>query len=269
MEQVEQACRWTEHARLRESARIQARIEYRQQAAALDERLLAFDWLELIVNYLDESLTAYDARRQHIRTRTEAEAICDEVLALLKEVKVINPKPLIAIIEGARPGLLTFLSVLAEKLARIEVHWHVVTGSRTAVFNAIAQAWYTRAQAHSSLRGQRAYLTALLGLKHWSRRIENFSEVEQQVCAALDQVVRASSAVECFNSLLRPYVSVKKHLSQGFLALIALYHNTRPLPQRGNQTPLQLAGVDLGDDDWVSLVEHELRYGQAAAAQKS
>lgn len=78
-------------------------------------------------------------------------------------------------------------------------------------------------------------------------------------------MVRASSAIECFNSLLRPYVSVKKHLSQGFLALIALYHNTRPLPQSGNQTPLQLAGVDLGDDDRVRLIEPELRYGQAAA----
>lgn len=96
MEQVEQARRWTEHARLLESARIQARIEYRQQAAALDERLLAFDWLELIVNYLYESLTAYDTRRQQIRTRAETEAIFNEVLALLKEVKVITPKPLLA-----------------------------------------------------------------------------------------------------------------------------------------------------------------------------
>jgi hypothetical protein len=49
------------------------------------------------------------------------------------------------------------------------------------------------------------------------------------------------------------------------LALIALYHNTRPLPQRGDKTPLQLARVDLGDDDWVRLIEHEMRYGQAAA----
>jgi hypothetical protein len=95
-------------------------------------------WLELIVNYLYESLTAYDARRQQIRTRAEAEAIFDEVLALLKEVKVIAPKPLLILIEGARPGLLTFLSVLAEKLERIEVHRRVVTGSRTAVFNALA-----------------------------------------------------------------------------------------------------------------------------------
>jgi hypothetical protein len=63
--------------------------------------------------------------------------------------------------------------------------------------------------------------------------------------------------------LLRPYVIVKKHLSQGFLALITLCHNTRPLLQRGNKTPLQPAGVDLGDDDWVQLIEHEMRYSQA------
>lgn len=100
------------------------------------------------------------------------------MLALLKEVKVINPKPLLALVEGARPVLLTFLTVLAEKLERIEVRWHVVTGSRTAAFNAIAHVWHTRAHAHSCQRGQRAYLTALLGLEHWSRRIENFSEVE-------------------------------------------------------------------------------------------
>lgn len=267
MEQVEQARRWTEHTRLLESARIQARIEHRQQAAALDERLLAFDWVELIVGYLYESLTAYDARRCRIRTKAGAEAMIDEVLGLLKEVKLINTKPLISMIEGARPGLLTFLTVLEKKLAEIKVDWRHVTGSRTAAFDALARAWQDRPQAHQSQRRQQAYLASLINLGHWSRRIENFAEVQRQVELALDSVVRASSAVECFNSLLRPYVSVKKHLSQGFLALIALYHDTRSLKQRGNQTPLQLAGVDLGDDDWVRLIEHEMKYGQAAAQQ--
>jgi hypothetical protein len=267
MEQVEQARRWTEHVRLLESARIQARIEYRQQAAALDERLLAFDWVELIVGYLYESLTAYDARRHRIRTKADAEAMINEVLALLKEVKLINTKPLISMIEGARPGLLTFLTVLEKKLAEIEVAWRYVSGSRTAAFDAMARAWHARPQAQQARGKQQAYLASLIKLGHWSRRIENFAEVQRQVEAALDAVVRASSAVECFNSLLRPYVSVKKHLSQGFLALIALYHNTRPLKQRGNQTPLQLAGVDLGDDDWIRLIEHEMKYGGAAAQQ--
>jgi hypothetical protein len=268
MEQVEQARRLIDAPRLISSARMQARVEYRQKAAALDERLLAFDWIELIVKYLYESLTAYDDRREEIRTRAGAEVIIAEAIGLLKEVKVINTKPLLTTIEGARPGLLTFLTRLEEKLEQIEIRWRYVTGSRRAAFNAIARAWRRRSGANRSEDRQRTYVRALCGLGHWSRRIENFAEVQLKVYEALDQVVRASSAVECFNSLLRPYVAVKKHLSQGFLALIALYHNFRPLPQRGNRSPLELAGVDLGDDDWVRLLEHKMKYGKSAATQR-
>ena len=269
MEQTEEARRLLEDPRLGAGARIQATVEYRQQAAALDERLLAFDWIEVIVEYLEESLTAYDTRRHRIRSQAEAEALIDEVLELLRETRVIKTKPLIAIIAGARPGLFTFLKVVTEKLSRIDVHWRQVRGCRRTAFNAIACAWHHHARAHRSEKAHSAYLTALIGLQYWSKRIENFAEVARQIYEALDQVVRASSAVECFNSLLRPYLSVKKHVSQGFLALIALYHNTRPLKQRGNRTPLELAGVDLGDNDWVRLIEHEMRYGQAAATQKA
>lgn len=266
--QTEQARRLLLDVRLGAGARIQAAVEYRTLAAALDERLLAFDWLTTIIAYWEESLTAYDARRQRLRTKADAEAQMEEVLALLREMRVINTKSLCGMLENARPGLYTFLTVLEEKLQAIEIDWRNVTGSASAVFNAVTRVWHTRPIAHLSARGQRAYLTALLGLTYWHKRIENFAEVQRQVYEALDQIVRASSAVECFNSFLRPYVSVKKHLSQGFLALIALYHNSRPLPQRGRQTPFQLAGVDLGDDDWIRLLEHELRYGQAAAQQQ-
>jgi hypothetical protein len=85
MEQVEQARRWTQQPRLLDSARIQARSEYRQQAAALDEHLLAFDWIETIIRYLYESFTADDPRRHALRPRAEAAAIFDEVWLLLKE----------------------------------------------------------------------------------------------------------------------------------------------------------------------------------------
>jgi hypothetical protein len=33
----------------------------------------------------------------------------------------------------------------------------------------------------------------------------------------------------------------------------------------GGERRARLDGVDLGDDDWVRLIEHEMRYGQAAA----
>jgi hypothetical protein len=269
MEKTEQARRLLEDPRLGAGAQIQAAVEYSQKAAALDERLLAFDWTEVIVDYLDESLTAYDARRHRIRSRADGEALIDEVVGLLRETRAINTKSLITMIEGARPGLFVFLKVAEEKLGRIDVRWRHVRGCRRTAFNAIACAWHYHSRAHKSEKAQSAYLTALLGLQYWSKRIENFADVARQIYEALDQVVRASSAVECFNSLLRPYISIKKHLSQEFLALIALYHNTRPLKQRGNRTPLDLAGVDLGDNDWVRLIEHEMRYGQAAAARKA
>jgi hypothetical protein len=269
MEKTEQARRLMDDPRLGAGAQIQAYVEYKQKAAALDERLLAFDWTEVIVKYLEESLTAYDSRRRRIRCKADGEALVDEVLGLLREIRSINTKPLIGMIEGARPGLFTFLKVAEEKLNRIEVRWRHVTGCRRTAFNAIAYAWHYRSRAHTSEEAQRMYLIALVNVQYWTKRIENFPEVQRQIYETLDQVVRASSAVECFNSLLRPYISIKKHLSQGFLALIALYHNTRPLKQRGNRTPLELAGVDLGDKDWVRLIEHEMRYGQAAAEQKA
>jgi hypothetical protein len=269
MEKTEQARRLMDDPQLGAGAQIRAFVDHKQKAEALDERLLAFDWTETIVEYLEESLSAYDARHHRIRTKAEAEALIDEVLGLLREIRPINTKPLIGMIAGARPGLFTFLKVVEEKLNGIEVRWRHVTGCRRTAFNAIACAWHYHFRAHTSERAQRAYLTALVNLQYWNKRIENFPEVQRQIYEALDQVVRASSAVECFNSLLRPYISVKKHLSQGFLALIALYHNTRPLKQRGNRTPLELAGVDLGESDWVRLIEHEMRYGQAAAEQKA
>ena len=130
MERTEQARRLLVEPRLGAGARIQATVEYRQQAAVLEERLLAFDWIEVIVAYLEESLAAYDVRRHKLRTSTDAAAILNEVVELLREIRVINTRPLITMIEGARPGLFTFLTVLEGKLQQVEVCWQHVTGCR-------------------------------------------------------------------------------------------------------------------------------------------
>jgi hypothetical protein len=179
IEQTERARRLLTDLRLGAGARIQAEVEYRQQAAALDERLLAFDWLEVIVAYWEESLTAYDALRQRLRTKAEADAQLQEVLELLREMRSIKTKPLCVLLESARPGLYTFLTVLEDKLQAIPLAWRQVTGSAAAVFNAIARAWYTRPRAHRSATEQRAYLTALVGWEYWSRRLENFGACQK------------------------------------------------------------------------------------------
>jgi hypothetical protein len=265
MEQVERARKLIDAPRLLSSARVQATVEHREQAAALERRLEAFDWTEVIITYLEEHLSVFDERKNELRSFVGTQAVIDEVLALLGGVRGIHTQPLISLITGARAGLLTFLTILRERLDQIPIRWRHVEGSRRAVCDALARCWLWRTRAAQSRKCLEKYLAALTGLTHWHRRIENFTEVQERVYQALDQVVRASSAVECLNSLLRPYVSVKKHLSQGFLALIALYWNTHPLQQRGGRTPFQLSGVDLSSDDWIELLEREM---QRIAADK-
>ncbi len=48
-----------------------------------------------------------------------------------------------------------------------------------------------------------------------------------QVEGSLGKRHRASSAIEGFNSLLRPYMYVRKGVSQGFLELFKAWHNLR------------------------------------------
>jgi hypothetical protein len=262
---VEQARELTLSPRLLDSARIQAKIEYQQKAEALDRKLLAFDWLETIIGYLEESISVFDFRRQSLRTYRAGQSIICEVLGLLAQISELHLKNIISLIEGSRQTLLTFLFVLESRLKKIKVDWVVIEGSRAALLSAITRAWYWRQRAGASEKGRQEYLTALVALNYWHKRVANFSQVSAQVFNALEQVVRASSAVECINSILRPYISVKKHLNQGFLALIALYWNMRPIAQRGGKTPFQLNGINLGTDDWIELIQVQQRRMACAA----
>lgn len=259
MENVERARKLVNGRRMLSSAQVQALVEYRQKSQALDKQLEAFDWTEVIVDYLEENLSPFDERRGNLRSFKTAQAVVDEVLELLSEVKEVNTRETISIVEGARNGLFTFLQVLEEKLDQFQIKWHIVIGSRRALCNALACCWYWRSRANQSEKCQKKYILSLLNLAHWKRRVENLTEVEEKLCEALDQVVRASSAVECINSILRPYVSVKKHLTQGFLALIALYWNMHPLKQRDGKTPFELNRVDVGSDDWIEVLEIEMQ----------
>ncbi len=260
IERVDDALRLTDEPRLLDSARIQAWHEYRAKAAALDEKLTEFDWLETIIAYLEENLTAFDWRRQSLRSYTQAQAAICESLDLMEKLVHLDVTPIVSMIEGIRGTIVTFLKVLERKLSQVKIDWHIIRGSHSAVCSAIARVWYWQKCGDNTKQS----LTALVALRYWQQRIENFPQVCQQVFDALDRVVRASSAVECLNSILRPYISVKKHLSQGFLALIALYWNMRPLSSRGGKSPFQLSGIDLGTDDWVEMIEVQLRRMAAA-----
>jgi len=77
--------------------------------------------------------------------------------------------------------------------------------------------------------------------------------IAEPVLLAWDQAVRASSVVENWHSVLRPYLAVHRCLSSGMLALLAVWHNHR-IAGRGlhqGQSPLMRSGLTDVASDWL------------------
>jgi hypothetical protein len=77
------------------------------------------------------------------------------------------------------------------------------------------------------------------------------NKVEQ----AMDRRHRASSAIEGFNAILRPYMYVRKGVSQGFLELFKAWHNlrTRRCGKRAGTSAYEvLTGNPV--DDWLTMI---------------
>ena len=73
---------------------------------------------------------------------------------------------------------------------------------------------------------------------------------------AWEAAVRASSAVENWHSVLRPYLAVHRSLSSGMVALLAVWHNHR-VAQRGlhqGHSPLMRSGLTPVTNDWLEAL---------------
>jgi hypothetical protein len=78
-----------------------------------------------------------------------------------------------------------------------------------------------------------------------------------RVSAVLGDTFRASSAVECMNSVLRMQQSRHRRMTQPMLDLKRLYWNTRPFRSgpRKDVCPYQKLGLELPTYDFWELLE--------------
>ena len=88
----------------------------------------------------------------------------------------------------------------------------------------------------------------------------NWRESYRRVAAVLSQTVRASSAVECMNSVLRMHQSRHRTLTQGMLDLKRLYWNSRVFRggKRKGLCPYEHLGLKLPSYDFWSLLQLEM-----------
>lgn len=182
-----------------------------------------------------------------LNTRARAEGIIAAALPMLNDPVWAKTRRALT-----RPQLLTFLDRRHEQLAALPVS--------PEVREAAVQAEGLR-QRPEGLRGASPSAAALRGVLLATGLVLSLSgpvalEAVKQVRQVLRQAWRASSLVECLNSVARMQQSRHRRMTPGLLALKRLYWNCRSFGtgQRRKQTPYGLLGVRLPTTDWWELL---------------
>ncbi len=150
----------------------------------------------------------------------------------------------------------TFLDRLHDQLGQLSLP--------EALRDALVRLWWLRRQLP-----RKSAETAVGGYGHWIELVQrvlcekldpNWRESYRQVATVLRQTVRASSAVECMNSVLRMHQSRHRTLTQGMLDLKRLYWNTRVFRggKRKGLCPYRAPGPQTAELRLLDLLEEEM-----------
>jgi hypothetical protein len=150
------------------------------------------------------------------------------------------------------PKAFAFLDRLHAELGRLPVS--------PELREALVRLWWLRRRAaKGDDDGHHAKAILLQEVLCW-KLAPDWQKWYGEVAGTLRATVRASSAVESVNSVLRMHQSRPRNLGQGLLDLKRLYWNTRLFrrgPRRG-RCPYQWLGRDLPSYDFLALIHAEM-----------
>ena len=184
-----------------------------------------------------------------LNDRAEAEAIVAETLPHLGGAAWAKTRRLLL-----RRESFTFLDQVQERLAEL--------GSAPDVLSALVDLEGLRRQPWRLSAATRAW--ALARTVQLTKACPDWRDEARRVRAVLRGVWRASSLVECVNSVARMQQARHRKMTQGLLDLKRLYWNLRRFRagRRKDQTPYGLLGLrlpDLSFWEFLKLTPEELR----------
>src|SRR5215831_13866919 len=152
-------------------------------------------------------------------------------------------------------------------LDRLHAH-RTAAVSEPVLHDALTRLWYVNDQMQQVHGGASVRLRQLVVIEQvlCERLCPQWQSAYRQVDELLRYAVRASSAVECVNSVVRMHQGRHRHVTQGLLDLKRLYWNCRVFREgkRKGKNPYALLGLHLPTSDWWQL----LQMAPAELAQK-
>jgi hypothetical protein len=143
-------------------------------------------------------------------------------------------------------------------LDRLSAHLTLAV-SEPVLRDALTRLWYMNNQTRQGQGDACMRLRQLAVIEQvlCERLCAQWQSAYRCVDALLRHAVRASSAVECVNSVVRMHQGRHRHVSQGLLDLKRLYWNCRVFREgkRKGKSPYELLGLHLPSADWWQLLQ--------------
>lgn len=237
--------------------------------AQFDELVMQIDQLCFWRGCLWDAVELVDWRNGEIRNLAINQWLAEETLKGIKQLPHPRIQKLAERLENQLPEMLTFLDGIVQPLSDWQalVEQHFQDHSAAACFqDSVARLWRLE---HALRSGQKQFrktaLEAQQWLAAWHEDDPQLKELAEKLLNLLERTVRTSCAAETINSVLRPYLIRRRECTdltsrQLFLNLFALWFNLHKFergPRKG-KSPYELAGIDLGTDDWLTLLGYSL-----------
>ena len=242
--------------------------------ARLAEWIQADDKAEDLVNlsaqvrclrgHVCDALELVDWRSGEIRERDIDEWLLTEVIKELRRLDHPRVRKLVKYLKDQQDEMLTFLDLLEVQLVpwQRQLAQHLPDETQRKFFQAtVARAWRLNravANGHISFRSLAEFATDLMTALVADDPIA--LKLAEGLFNILEGVVRTSCAAETINSILRPYLTVKRSFqsrktAQAWLNLFCLWFNMHPLKRSKRRhadqpmSPYQYAGIKVYTHD--------------------
>ena len=221
-----------------------------------------YEGFSYLYHYIIHQLTLFNTEGK-LRNRDEVEenmAIALELMTSLGHQRISKEARLIT---KTLPELLTYFKEAPDALDACQK----LTDNKDALQSLILAWQWDKAvikakvttRKHRAIKERDSYLELaelLIGNK------EQTLELKASITAELDQIIQASSIVECINSILRPYLNNSRNqVTQEFLNTFMFYHNHRRYHagKRKGKTPMELLMGKEQKEDWIVLLQRKVK----------
>lgn len=231
----------------------------------VDDLLTQSSRLRFWRDCLWDAVEVVDRRRGEIRNRAINQWLLTETMKSLRQMSHPRIQKLVERLDEQSADWLTFLDSLATPLAEWQVRLveHFPDPAQADRFQSdVARLWrWEHTQRSGQTRWRQMTVAARQRVTEWVVNDLSVQRLAEDLLTLLERTVRTSCAAETINSVLRPYLNSRRECTdllsrQLFLNLFALWFNMHRFERgpRQGKSPYELAGIDVGTDDWLTLL---------------